>query len=188
VAGETVTAAIMNTHVRDNFKAIGDPMTAYTPTLTNITLGNGTMVGRGSRSVRRSSYARRHNAGTTTTTTGGVSISLPAAATAGSEQHLLVHGRGCTRRTRTRRRRSLDRRAARHRSFRRLRPTLQTMQMSNLTPNVGTSNMTVQGTYSGGDRDYTSAEIVRSSSGSTAPKGRRHRRRLRAARRVRQRD
>lgn len=35
VAGETVTAALLNTHVRDNEKAIGDPWTSYTPTFTN---------------------------------------------------------------------------------------------------------------------------------------------------------
>ena len=33
VTGETVTAANMNTHVRDNLKAIGDAWTSYTPTL-----------------------------------------------------------------------------------------------------------------------------------------------------------
>jgi len=33
VAGETVTAALMNTHVRDNFDAIGGAWTSYTPTL-----------------------------------------------------------------------------------------------------------------------------------------------------------
>ena len=33
VAGETVTAAVMNAHVRDNLKAIGDAWTSYTPTL-----------------------------------------------------------------------------------------------------------------------------------------------------------
>jgi hypothetical protein len=49
VAGETVTAALMNTHVRDNFKALGDPWTSYTPVwtavTTNPTLGNGTLTG-----------------------------------------------------------------------------------------------------------------------------------------------
>ena len=33
MAGETVTAALMNTHVRDNFDAIGGAWTSYTPTL-----------------------------------------------------------------------------------------------------------------------------------------------------------
>lgn len=33
VADEVVTATVMNTHVRDNFKAIGDAWTGYTPTV-----------------------------------------------------------------------------------------------------------------------------------------------------------
>lgn len=46
VAGEKPTATTFNTHVRDNFKAIGDPWTSYTPTLSNVTLGTGgTVVG-----------------------------------------------------------------------------------------------------------------------------------------------
>lgn len=35
VAGEVVTAALMNTHVRDNLKAFGDPWTSYTPVLSS---------------------------------------------------------------------------------------------------------------------------------------------------------
>lgn len=49
VAGEKPPAATLNTHIRDNFKAIGDPWTAYTPAwtaaTTNPVLGNGTLVG-----------------------------------------------------------------------------------------------------------------------------------------------
>lgn len=51
VAGEVVTAAIGNTHWRDNFRAIGDAWTAYTPTWksgaggTDIAIGNGTLAG-----------------------------------------------------------------------------------------------------------------------------------------------
>lgn len=49
VAGETVTAALMNTHVRDNLKAVGDPWVAYTPAWTSSgtapALGNGTIAG-----------------------------------------------------------------------------------------------------------------------------------------------
>lgn len=51
VAGEVVTASIGNTHWRDNFKAIGDAWTAYTPTWksgaggTDILIGNGTLSG-----------------------------------------------------------------------------------------------------------------------------------------------
>lgn len=51
VAGEVVTAALLNTHVRDNLKAIGDAWTAYTPTWksgaggTDISIGSGTKAG-----------------------------------------------------------------------------------------------------------------------------------------------
>lgn len=34
LSGETLTAALMNVHLRDNLKAIGDPWTAWTPTVT----------------------------------------------------------------------------------------------------------------------------------------------------------
>jgi hypothetical protein len=44
VAGETVTAALMNTHVRDNLKAIGDAWTSYTPGYSGITIGNATVT------------------------------------------------------------------------------------------------------------------------------------------------
>ncbi len=46
VAGETVTAAMLNAQLRDNFKAITDPWTTYTPTISNgWTLGDGTITG-----------------------------------------------------------------------------------------------------------------------------------------------
>lgn len=51
VTSEVVTAAIMNTHVRDNLKAIGDAWTSFgaasthwTATTTNPTIGNGTFA------------------------------------------------------------------------------------------------------------------------------------------------
>lgn len=37
VSGEVPPATTWNTHIRDNLKAIGDPWTAYTPTLTGFT-------------------------------------------------------------------------------------------------------------------------------------------------------
>lgn len=46
VAGETVTAAMLNAQVRDNLKAITDPWTAYTPTIGGWTLGASTLTGR----------------------------------------------------------------------------------------------------------------------------------------------
>lgn len=48
VAGEVVSAALMNTHVRDNLLELNgtaSAWTAYTPTVSNITVGNGVLVG-----------------------------------------------------------------------------------------------------------------------------------------------
>ena len=48
-AAETVTASIMNQHVRDNFKTLADPWVTYTPAWTASgtapAIGNGTIVG-----------------------------------------------------------------------------------------------------------------------------------------------
>ncbi|WP_063735629.1 hypothetical protein [Streptomyces sp. RTd22] len=50
VVGETVTAALMNTEIRDQFNSIFGAWTSYTPTwtasTTNPVLGNGTLIGR----------------------------------------------------------------------------------------------------------------------------------------------
>lgn len=47
VAGEVPTAATFNTHVRDNFKAIGDAWAAYVPTYGGITaIGNAVVTAR----------------------------------------------------------------------------------------------------------------------------------------------
>jgi hypothetical protein len=46
VAGETITAAILNTHLRDNLLDLGGTTaawTTFTPTTTLITVGNGTL-------------------------------------------------------------------------------------------------------------------------------------------------
>jgi hypothetical protein len=49
VAGEVVTAALLNTHLRDNLLSLGTWQTytpAWTATTTNPALGNGTLTGR----------------------------------------------------------------------------------------------------------------------------------------------
>ncbi|WP_060952388.1 hypothetical protein [Streptomyces hygroscopicus] len=50
VVGETVTAAIMNQEIRDQFSSMFAAWTTYTPTWTaantNPSLGNGTLIGR----------------------------------------------------------------------------------------------------------------------------------------------
>jgi hypothetical protein len=43
-AGQVVTAANLNAEIRDAFNGIQAAWTAYTPTLTGITLGNGTLA------------------------------------------------------------------------------------------------------------------------------------------------
>lgn len=40
VSGETITATILNTHIRDNLNAIGAAWTTYTPTLTGFTVSS----------------------------------------------------------------------------------------------------------------------------------------------------
>lgn len=47
VAGEKPSAATMNTHIRDNFKAIGDSWTLFTPSWLNVTLGTTGLVNSG---------------------------------------------------------------------------------------------------------------------------------------------
>ena len=84
VAAETVTAALMNSHVRDNLKVIGDARTAYTPALTGWTLGNGTLTGFhatvGKLIIGRLTYV----VGSTDTIAGTPVFSLPVASLAGA--------------------------------------------------------------------------------------------------------
>lgn len=82
VDGETVTATLLNTHLRDNLKAIGDPWTAYTPAwtaaTTNPALGNGTLVGAYLSLGKLVVWRIRLTIGSTTTLGSGIySFSLP---------------------------------------------------------------------------------------------------------------
>lgn len=79
VAGEIPTAATFNTHVRDNFKAIGDAWTAYTPTLSNWTLSNGTLTGAYLQAGKLVIFRILYTVGSTDTKSGGPVFSLPAA-------------------------------------------------------------------------------------------------------------
>ncbi len=84
VAGETITAALFNTHVRDNFKVIGDPWTEYTPTWAGgSAIGNGTMVGRYTQAGQRVDFYVTITMGSTTTFGAGAwTLTLPVAAVA----------------------------------------------------------------------------------------------------------
>lgn len=88
LAGEDPTAAVLNIHIRDNFKAIGDPWTAYTPvwgaSTTNPVIGNGTLTGNYIQAGKLVIWRFQINSGTTTTYgTGNYTISLPVAMVAG---------------------------------------------------------------------------------------------------------
>lgn len=83
VASEVVTAALLNTHVRDNLKALGDPWTAYTPAWTSSgtapALGNGTITGAYIQTGKRIEFRIVLTMGSTTTFgTGTYDLSLPA--------------------------------------------------------------------------------------------------------------
>lgn len=81
VAGEKPSASTLNTHIRDNFKAIGDAWTAYTPSLTNVTLGNGTLAGAYMQAGKTVGFSIKLTFGSTTAITGAVSFGLPVSAT-----------------------------------------------------------------------------------------------------------
>lgn len=89
VAGEIPSAATLNTHVRDQLKAIGDAWTSYTPTLTastsSPTLGTGSSAtGAYMRAGKLVIGRARVAFGTSGTAAGSGSyrVSLPATATA----------------------------------------------------------------------------------------------------------
>lgn len=93
VALETVTAALLNTHLRDNLNALGT-WTSYTPTWTaasvNPTIGNGTRVGRYISVGKTVIFEIQFTMGNTTSFgTGAYSIALPVAA---ARQDLTFHG------------------------------------------------------------------------------------------------
>lgn len=82
VTDEVTTPAMFNTHIRDNFAAIGDPWTAYTPTwtatTTNPTIGNGSIVGSYMLAGKFCTFRAVVSVGSTTTAgSGSYSLSLP---------------------------------------------------------------------------------------------------------------
>ncbi len=84
MGSEAATSSDWNTYIRDNFKAIGDAWTSYTPTLTNWTLGNGTLTGtyrKAGKTVWGSIY---YTVGSTDTKSGNLVISRPVTALSGT--------------------------------------------------------------------------------------------------------
>ncbi|MFJ2178881.1 hypothetical protein ACIOHE_39060 [Streptomyces sp. NPDC087851] len=89
--GETVTAAIMNTEIRDQFNSMFDAWSSWTPTwtaaTTNPAVGNGSMTGRHMKWGRTCMVNLELTMGSTTTYGAGVwsfSLPFPAAASVGS--------------------------------------------------------------------------------------------------------
>lgn len=80
VAGNAILAADYNTEVRGNWKALADPWTSYTPTLTNWALGNGSLVGSYMKLGRLVMFRLRYDAGGTSTWVGNPVFGLPTAA------------------------------------------------------------------------------------------------------------
>lgn len=85
VTGELVTAALLNTHLRDNLKAIGDAWTAYTPTWTSSgtapAIGNGTLTGAYLKAGKLVVFRLKLTIGSTTTVgTSTYRFGLPVAA------------------------------------------------------------------------------------------------------------
>lgn len=80
VAGEVITAALLNTHVRDNLKAVGDALGSYTPTYTNFALGNGTVDARYAQVGKWVRCRGLITLGSTSSVTGLLRIALPVAA------------------------------------------------------------------------------------------------------------
>lgn len=87
VTNELVTAALMNTHIRDNLLAIfpnGDGSTTYTPTWSggSPSIGNGTLTGRYQRTGKRIDLQIQLTGGSTTNWGGatGWAFSLPVTA------------------------------------------------------------------------------------------------------------
>lgn len=76
-AGETVTAAEMNAHVRDNFKALGDPQGSYSPTSGNWTLGNGSLSGTYNQAGKLVFFSISLTLGSTSAITGTLQLGLP---------------------------------------------------------------------------------------------------------------
>lgn len=83
----------MNTHIRDNLKAIGDAWTSYTPawtaSTTNPVIGNGTITGKKIEAGKLTLFRVRILMGTTTTYGSGTySIGLPSVPAAGASYEL----------------------------------------------------------------------------------------------------
>ena len=87
-AGTTTLSTPVNNH-RDALKAVSEAWTAYTPTATNFTVGDGTLSGRYARIDKLIHIRISFVAGAATTyTASGMTLTLPVAAHGSLEQAL----------------------------------------------------------------------------------------------------
>lgn len=77
VAGDTSALVTKFNDHRDALKAMTEAADTYTPTLTNITIGNGTTTAAYARATKWIDFRVRILFGSTTTIGGSVTISLP---------------------------------------------------------------------------------------------------------------
>ncbi len=75
---DPLSATELNVQLRDNMKAIGDAWTAYDPTLSGVTLGDGTLTGRYSIAGKLVHWSAELTLGSTSSVTGAIVIGLPA--------------------------------------------------------------------------------------------------------------
>lgn len=92
VASEVVTAAMMNTEVRDAFTGIQAVWTTYTPTITGWTQGNGTVAGRYMQIGKTIKVRIKFTFGSTSVASGSINFSDPVAAASDYVTHDTVGG------------------------------------------------------------------------------------------------
>lgn len=79
-AGNVVTAAQLNTELRDPITGIQAVWTTYTPTTTNITIGNGSVVGNFTRIGKTVDFFCQFTFGSTSALTASPTFTLPVTA------------------------------------------------------------------------------------------------------------
>lgn len=88
--GEVVSAAELNTEVRDALTGVQAAWDTYTPTWTNLTVGNGTVIARYLQIGKTVHVRISLTGGTTSSASGAVSVSLPVVASGLGAQAVLV--------------------------------------------------------------------------------------------------
>lgn len=83
-AGSIPTAANFLSRITNNFKEIGDARTAWTPTLTGWTLGNGTLTGTYIEAGKLIIGTLTYTVGSTDTKSGVPTFSLPVTSSVGT--------------------------------------------------------------------------------------------------------